>query len=133
MSGTGGTVDPDGPATSRKTTKEAGAYLGGTVDSEQLREAMIEAGKGRPLSEFVSDGRGPKDEGGTVPFKSDVNVGGPDGDPRYCTVGTVIVHYVQDASAVDARQWLWRELDAVRHRYEAKFPTQTGRLGGDNA
>lgn len=48
---------------------------------------------------------------------SDVNVGGPDGDPPYCTVGTVMVHY--DGS--DSREWLWHALDKVRQEYDERY------------
>lgn len=47
-------------------------------------------------------------------WHSDVNVGGPDGDPPICTVGTITLAYAGD----DAREWLWRELDDLRKRYE---------------
>lgn len=50
-------------------------------------------------------------------FQTDVNVGGPDGDPPYCTVGTVILPY--DGS--ESRQWLRARLDEVRMEYQRKY------------
>lgn len=55
-----------------------------------------------------------------APFQSDVNVGGPDGDPPYCTVGTVLVAY----RGGEARKWLWELLHAVRLVYENRWPEQ---------
>lgn len=49
--------------------------------------------------------------------RSDVNVGGPDGDPPEYTIGTVTLAYMGD----EARRWLWNELDDVRKRYIAIF------------
>lgn len=50
-------------------------------------------------------------------FQSDVNVGGPDGDPPYCTVGTVILPY----DGALSRRWLWDRLDEIRTEYERKY------------
>ena len=62
----------------------------------------------------------------------DVNVGGPDGDPPACTVGTVQVTF----DGEESRRWLWNALDAVRRQYAAtwggNYPLgecSSGRLG----
>jgi hypothetical protein len=40
--------------------EEPGPYAGSIVGDEEFERARAEAGRGRPLSEFVSEGRGPR-------------------------------------------------------------------------